>query len=106
MLTDTTELNGMPVRTEIRIPKDGDTDRWLSSVVICQDTSKGTFVVWSVYATAEQPGYVHTENGIYDIKDYGRALEKAVARACVGARDTAAPAAPEHNCVFGDKCPY
>lgn len=81
MLTDSSKINGLPIRTEIRIPREwGGETRWLSSIVVCQDESKGTFVVWSIYATAERPGYIHAENGIYDIRTYSEALTKALSR--------------------------
>lgn len=86
MLTDNDRINGLPIRAEIRVPREtqpaGD---WLTSVVICQDEDKGSFVVWSVFQTdgygvTVERGTVHAENGIYDIQDYGRALEKAMRR--------------------------
>lgn len=78
MLTDNDKINGLPIRTEIRMPFDEDNVRWLSSVVVCQDTDKGTFVVWSVW---QQEGHVSAENGIYDIPTYERALQRAYGRA-------------------------
>lgn len=80
MLTDSDKINGLPIRAEIRTPRiSGGEWRWLTSVVVCQDPDKGTFVVWSIYQTSATA--VHAENGIYDIREYGQALEKAVARA-------------------------
>jgi hypothetical protein len=87
MLTDSDKINGLPIRAEIRVPRErveGAPVKWLSSVVVCQDTNPdglpvGRFVVWSVYQDYGRAS-VHAENGIYDIVDYGHALELAYQR--------------------------
>ena len=78
MLTDDSKINGLPIRAEIRMPLDEGNVHWLSSVVICQDTDKGTFVVWSVW---HHGGHIEASNGLYDIPTYEYALARAYSRA-------------------------
>lgn len=86
MLTDTSKINGLPIRAEIRIPReytDGTPGKWLSSVVVCQETDRhntpvNSFAVWSIY---QHTGRLEVENGVRDIADYGRALDIAHKRA-------------------------
>lgn len=83
MLTESDKVNGLPIRAEIRIPReytDGIPVKWLSSVVVCQSVlpdAPVSFVVWSVFQDGAR---LKAENGVYDIADYGRALELAYQR--------------------------
>lgn len=77
MLADGDRINDLPVRAEIRVPKVDGSAHWLTSVVICQDVRKGTFVVWSMF---DLNGRVYAENGVYDIRSYQRAVSVATAR--------------------------
>jgi hypothetical protein len=76
MLTDNSKINGLTIRTEIRVPRADTNSRWVSSVVVCQD-DRGRFVVWSVW---QENGLIEASNGSYDIDEYERALNIALAR--------------------------